>query len=701
MSPSAIAQGLMGPSSSASARPLALLETPPDRERTADATALSLKMRISIVVTFIVSLILPFLSNAITVGDVLGRSLVAYSRQNTKRDDVSHILTAIEDLAECSACQALLLVLQALAHLGNDAFSSVIIDVCQSLGVEDKDVCAGAIGLEGPILAHDVRNMNIPSKTSELFCMTIFGLCQWPEVDTSYSVSMSAKPANATRPEPSGQKPLKVVHISDIHVDLNYTTGASYNCTKNICCRPYTAADEPGVTDYPAGPYGNSECDSPVSLEESLYKAIEDLVPDRAFTIFTGDVVEGAVWFVTDEEVTNDLNDAYGRMKGIGQTYAVIGNHDSSPVNSFPPASVDTTISTQWAYDTLSSDIEGWIGSAAAAQVSSNFGSYSVLAADHPGLRVISLNTNFWYRQNFWLYEKTMEHDPSGMLAWLANELEAAEAAGERVWILGHMPLGSGDAFHDQSYYFDSIIQRFDGIISGVFYGHTHKDEFEIAYSNYSAQSAATATMASYIAPALTPTSGNPTFRVYDVDPVTFGVLDYAVYYANLSSPTYQTDGPTWEVLYSVKEAYGSLLSYTDAAAELTPAFWHNLTELFESDDAVFQEYYARKARDSGSSACTGDCKTKEICELRAAESQYNCGTISPGINLRRSKARRDLAGDEAVDAHGVHECEASSVVPVMTSIFSTDNGLGALRDALINVAGAGFLDTTVNGTLA
>ena len=76
---------------------------------------------------------------------------------------------------------------------------------------------------------------------------------------------------------------------------LNYTVGASYNCTKNICCRPYTTADEPGVTDYPAGPYGNSACDSPLSLEQSMYAAIKALVPTRAFSVFTGDVVEGAV----------------------------------------------------------------------------------------------------------------------------------------------------------------------------------------------------------------------------------------------------------------------------------------------------------------------------------------------------------------------------------------------------------------------
>jgi sphingomyelin phosphodiesterase len=115
-------------------------------------------------------------------------------------------------------------------------------------------------------------------------------------------------------------------------------------------------------------------------------------------SIFTGDVVEGAVWLVTgkcfivypwsfltsfaDTEVTNDLNDAYSRMKSLGQAYAVVGNHDASPVNSFPPGAVDTTITTQWAYDAMSSDWSSWIGATAASQADSNYGSYSVLTSE-------------------------------------------------------------------------------------------------------------------------------------------------------------------------------------------------------------------------------------------------------------------------------------------------------------------------------
>ncbi|KAH7364647.1 Metallo-dependent phosphatase-like protein [Rhexocercosporidium sp. MPI-PUGE-AT-0058] len=620
---------------------------------------------------------LPILVSSLSISDVTSKSASLY----TKKDTVSDILKAVEDAATCTACEALLVVLKVLAHTGNDKFVDVITEICILAKVEDADVCTGAIGLEGPILAHDLRQMTIGTRTSKLFCLTVFGLCPWPAIE-AYTVPVTSKPAK-TRPLPSGRKPLQVVHISDIHVDLSYKKGSSYNCTKNICCRPYAAADQPGVTKYPAGEYGNPACDSPVTLEESLYSAIENLVPNRAFTIFTGDVVEGAVWLVNDTEVINDLQDAYSRMKGLGQAYGVVGNHDAAPVNSFPPASVDTTIGTQWAYDVLSSEWTSVIGSAAAAEVKSNFGSYSVLTSG--GLRLISVNTNFWYKQNFWLYEATMERDPSGQLAWLVTELEAAETAGERVWLMGHMPMGSSGAFHDQSQYFDQIIQRFDATIAALFFGHTHQDEFEVAYSTPATPSANTAVMVSYIAPALTPTSGNPTFRVYDVDPVTFAVLDYTVYYTNISSPTYQS-GPIWEKLYSVKETYGALLNppVTGPSAELTPAFWHNLTVLFEKDDSVYQAWYARRSRDFSDGTCTGDCKTSSICQLRASQSQYNCVTVSPGINFKR----------EELTTHAHDECDGSAAVPIMAAFAGS--GTSDFQKALVEQMGDGFLDTTV-----
>jgi sphingomyelin phosphodiesterase len=173
-------------------------------------------------------------------------------------------------------------------------------------------------------LAHDLRQMTVGSHTAQLFCNTIFGLCPFPSV-TEYNVPFpSPKPATS-RPAVSGKTPIEVVHYSDIHVDLSYETGSNYNCTKNICCRPYTSADEPGNTSYPAGPYGNHACDSPVTLEESMYAAIKEIAPNAAFTLFTGDVVEGAVWLVNETEVSNDLKNAYAKMTALGQVYGTVG----------------------------------------------------------------------------------------------------------------------------------------------------------------------------------------------------------------------------------------------------------------------------------------------------------------------------------------------------------------------------------------
>lgn len=263
------------------------------------------------------------------------------------------------------------------------------------------------------------------------------------------------------------------MHISDIHVDLSYEVGASYNCTKNICCRPYTSVEAPGNNSFPAGPYGEHTCDSPATLEEGLYAAITELVPDTAFTLFTGDVVEGAVWLTTQTEVTNDLQNAYGKMAsspGLERVYAVVGNHDTNPVNSWPPATIDTTITSQWAYDTLSSLWSTWIGTSAATQADQNPGFYSVLVPD-TNLRIISFNTNMYYKENFWLYEATVEMDPSGQLTSIVDALQAAEDAGERVYMIGHMPMGSSDALHDGSNYFDQVVNRYEATIAGLFFG--------------------------------------------------------------------------------------------------------------------------------------------------------------------------------------------------------------------------------------
>lgn len=360
------------------------------------------------------------------------------------------------------------------------------------------------------------------------------------------------------------------------------------------------------------------------------------------------------------------VNDAYTYMSQyLGLVYGTAGNHEASPVNAFPPGSVSN--SSQWVYDTLSDQWTRWVGVTEESDIE-NIGAYST-KYPNGNLRIISLNTNFYYRMNFWLYQENIEQDPDGQIQWLVNELDAAERAGERVYIIGHMPLGEGDAFHAGSNYIDQVVNRYSSTIAAMFFGHTHVDHFEISYSNYSSQDASHAVMTSYICPSLTPTSGMPSFRVYDVDPVTFAVLDTTTYIADMTNAAFQTTGPVWTKYYSAKEAYGAKLNppVTDPSAELTPAFWHNVTALFESDSDVFNQYIAFKSRGWNVAACTGDCETQEICKLRAARSESNCVVPSPGLHF--SKRSEDVDEHRLPYPTHSHECGLSAGMKTLNSL--------------------------------
>jgi len=237
----------------------------------------------------------------------------------------------------------------------------------------------------------------------------------------------------------------------------------------------------------------------------------------------------------------------------------------------------------------------------------------------------------------------------------------------------------------------DQIIQRFDATISALFFGHTHQDEFQLAYSTPAKPSWQTATMMSYIAPALTPTSGNPTFRVYSVDPVTFGVLDYTVYYTNLTSPNFQTS-PTWSKLYSVRDSYGPLVTPPlPATSELSPAFWHNLTTVFENDDQAFDLWYWRRGRGFSNSTCIGDCKTGKICGLRASQSQYNCQNVTAGIHFR--KRDEDSTGYTTSSTH-TGECDGSAIIPILNQYYGA--GMQDFWDALVKQLGSEWLQSEI-----
>jgi len=135
--------------------------------------------------------------------------------------------------------------LQVLALLGNSAFVDTIVALCQTLKVstrqsishwltnvqrmklEDDDVCQGAIGEQGPIIAHDLRHILVSGQTGTMICDALFGLCQALAVNP-YIVSIpSAAPSNPKVWKSSHRTLFQVLHFSDVHIDRQYTANSS------------------------------------------------------------------------------------------------------------------------------------------------------------------------------------------------------------------------------------------------------------------------------------------------------------------------------------------------------------------------------------------------------------------------------------------------------------------------------------------
>jgi len=56
---------------------------------------------------------------------------------------------------------------------------------------------------------------------------------------------------------------------------------------------------------------------------------------------------------------------------------------------------------------------------------------------------IMTVDSKYWYIV-------PCRADPNGIFAFLIQQLQEAEDAGQRAWVIGHMPPGGPDTLHDQ-----------------------------------------------------------------------------------------------------------------------------------------------------------------------------------------------------------------------------------------------------------
>lgn len=201
-----------------------------------------------------------------------------------------------------------------------------------------------------------------------------------------------------------------------------------------------------------------------------------------------------------------------------------------------------------------------------------------------------------------------MDPDTSGMLRFLVDELVSSESIDQRVWIIGHVPTGglTHEALPVAGAVFTQIVERFTDIIAGIFFGHTHRDEFSILYAgDGSAKSAQNALNVAWIMQSITPwLDYNPGWRYYTVDSGTFEIMDSVNYYARLNDSF--NDEMQWQFEYSPR----SYDTSWPLNAPLNATFWHNVAEKIKHNASFAQQYVDRSWRFS---PYTPNCKS-ETC---------------------------------------------------------------------------------------
>lgn len=549
-------------------------------------------------------------------------------------------------------------------------------------------------------IANILDLMDPDGPDGEIFCY-MFGLksCGLPKLsEPNLDSWWPPKPKNAKEPVPCGET-FNVLHLSDAHLQRHYTPGSEANCVGLMCCQPdsiYVPASKKGGSSnrmdgpFPAPKMGHYRCDTPETLLDSCledvtltgyalnyenemkdapavsshtsnesnvvnnpgkkmpkYKGKPDL--SFEFAIFTGDMVDHDSITISYEDSVWEEEESLKKFKqylGGVPVYTVLGNHDTYPYGQVAQHKSGYSNLFDWNNELMIhlwkefGWLEGeknWPGSEKKAFESArkHYGGFAITTRQ--GLRVISLNSNFWYMWNLYNYWDTKDPDTSGTLKFLSDELLECEKKGQYAWIIAHVPPGGvdDDALPGSSATLTKIVQRFSPhVITGIFFGHTHQDEYQLVYAGNALDHVLEQTdgkgtgikplNVAWISQSITPlVNYNPGWRYYEVDKKTFQIMDSVNFYTPLNESFPQDrDYTNWDFLYNARSFYDPLGKWP-ANKPLNAQFWHHVALSIRHDGDFCQDYIDNGYRRSPyTPQCTSlECRKQTYCYVTSFNS--------------------------------------------------------------------------------
>lgn len=335
---------------------------------------------------------------------------------------------------------------------------------------------------------------------------------------------------------------LRVVHVTDIHVDLKYSVGAPTKCvlgdTGLGCCRD---VDIPLDGSTPANQWGSVGCDSPLMLwNYTAQWMVNNLSPD--VIVMSGDFVDhhdlAQTWdrnLGTIKTTTDILKSALGNKTTI--VIPILGNHDTYIVDQLYPGLVAENWLSAVGYiwnDWLPDDTKF-----------SQCGYYQKNLFNNT-LKIIVVNSLYYDVVNL-AVKNDVSLAPCDQIAFVTAAMQNASATGQNIWLLGHIPPGSSECSGEFTKFFRNISSVYPMY---QFWGHTHSDEFR-AYANN--------LTVGLVAPAMVPGHGSSISRFPTVRLLEFNnsvLQNYKQYHLNLTAQQQSSAFIGYELTYDANVLY-------------------------------------------------------------------------------------------------------------------------------------------------
>lgn len=447
-----------------------------------------------------------------------------------------------------------------------------------------------------------------------LCSLLVLGLATLPGV----AAAQTATPPAHQQIRSSQNATIPALFISDIHFDpfhdpakVRQLVAAPASRWSSILSRPPSPNQPQAFTALQQTCHARG-VDTPDTLFRSSLRAMRARQPDAKFMLVSGDLVAHAFScryralfpYATRAEyqsfvektiryVVGQLRASFPRMP----IYVALGNNDSAcgdyrldPSNNFLANTAHIVATGLPASDR-----------AAAIQNFSQNGSYSVLmVSPMKNTRLIVLDDLFLSKGYRSCAGERDSAPADAQISWLRDQLEDARQAGQKVWIMGHIPTGIDPyatarrlgamcghlhpvLFLSSTKLADLLIEYADVVRLGIF-AHTHMDEIRLLQPENTASGSASLAVVIKMVPSISPVDGNdPSFTIARINPSSATLQDYKV----VSASNHTGIGTRWSVEYDFAQSFHQ--------QQFSPATVRTLIAKFAADPdantAVSQQY--------------------------------------------------------------------------------------------------------------